>query len=67
MTQYRVKKIDISKVRNTNDYWDAVNKATIHYCNGLKELKEYCGGRLYRQRNGYAGAIGNIEYVAERI
>ena len=32
----------------------------------IKELKEYCGGSLHRQRNGYAGINGNIEYVAEK-
>ena len=67
MVQYRVKKIDISKVKDTNDYWNAVKNATIHYCNGIKELTEYCGGKLHRQRNGYSGINGNIEYVAERI
>lgn len=67
MVQYRVKKIDISKVKDTNDYWNAVENATIRYCNGIKELTEYCGGKLHRQRNGYSGINGNIEYVAERI
>ena len=67
MVQYRVKRINISKVKDTNDYWNAVKNATIHYCNGIKELGEYCGGKLHRQRNGYSGINGNIAYVAERI
>ena len=67
MTQYRVKKIDISKAKNVDEYWEAVRKATVHYCNGIDELRAYCGGKLHRQRNGYAGINGNIEYVAERI
>lgn len=66
MTQYRVKKINLSNVNNTDEYWDAVKKANIHYCNGIKELKEYCGGKLHKQRNGYAGINENIEYVAEK-
>lgn len=67
MAQYRVKKIDISKAKNLDEYWKAVNNATVHYCNGLDELRAYCGGKLHRQRNGYAGINGNIEYVAERV
>ena len=67
MTQYRVRKIDLSKIKDMNDYWNAVKNATIHYCNGTNELMDYCGGKLHKQRNGYSGVNGNIEYVAERI
>lgn len=66
MVQYRVKRINISKIKDINDYWNAVNNATIHYCNGIKELRDYCGGKLHKQRNGYSGINGNIEYVAEK-
>ncbi len=66
MNQYRVKKINLANVKNVDDYWNAVNNATIHYCTGLKEVYEYCGGKLHRERCGYAGVSGNIEYVAER-
>ena len=30
-------------VNNVDEYWNAVKYATVHYCNGIKELKEYCG------------------------
>ena len=66
MTQYMVKRIDLSKVNTIDEYWEAVKKATIKYCNGLDEVTQYCGGKLHRQRNGYSGINGNIEYVAER-
>lgn len=66
-TQYMVKKINLSHIKDINDYWDKVKKANIYYCNVLDELREYCGGKLHRQRNGYAGINGDIEYVAERI
>lgn len=66
MTSYRVKKINLTKVKNMDDYWNAVKNTTIKYCNGIEELKEYCGGKLHRQRNGYAGINGNIEYIAEK-
>ena len=64
--QYMVKKIDLSKVKTVSEYWDAVKRASIHYCNGIGELRRYCGGSLHRQRNGYSGINGNIEYVAEK-
>jgi len=67
MNTYRVKRIDLSRVQNTDEYWKAVSRATIHYVNGLDGLREYCGGKLHRQRNGYAGINGKIEYVAERV
>lgn len=66
MTQYRVKRINLTKVKNVDDYWNEVKNATIKYCNGVEELREYCGGKLHRQRNGYSGINGNIEYVAEK-
>ena len=66
MVSYMAKKIDLSKVNNINEYWDAVKHASIHYCNGLEELRQYCGGHLHRQRNGYSGTNGNIEYVAQK-
>ena len=67
MTKYRVKKIDLTKAKNVDEYWVLVKNAPIKYCNGIAELREYCGGRLHRQRNGYSGINGNIEYVAEKI
>ena len=67
MTQYRVKRINLKHVNTLDEYWKAVNAATVHYCNGLQELRDYCGGRLHRQRAGYAGINGDIEYVAEKI
>lgn len=66
MNTYAVKKINLSKINNLDDYWDAVNKAQIKYCKGLKEVRGYCGGKLHRGKNGYSGTIGNIEYVAIR-
>lgn len=66
MNTYQVKKINLSKVNNLDEYWNAVNKAQIKYCKGLKEVWEYCGGKLHREKHGYSGVIGNIEYVAMR-
>lgn len=66
MNTYAVKKINLSKVNNLDEYWIAVNKSQIKYCKGLKEVWEYCGGKLHRGRHGYSGVIGNIECVAMR-
>ena len=67
MAKYGVKKIDMANINNVDDYNKAYNNATIHYCNGLQEVEKYCGGKLHKQRNGYSGVNGNIEYIAERI
>ena len=68
MNTYRVKRIDLSAVNNVNEYWEAVKRAQVVYCNGLKALSVYCGGKLHRQRGGgYSGINGNIEYVAEKV
>lgn len=67
MTIYRVKRINLTKVKTLDDYWNAVKKANIQYCNGIKELREYCVGKLHKQRNGYSCINGNIEYVVEKV
>lgn len=67
MATYRVQKINLSFVKTIDEYNHALNEAEIKYCNGLKEVEEYCGGKLHKQRNGYSGIKGNIEYIAEKI
>lgn len=67
MAQYIVKKIDLSNVKTVDEYQNAVKKATIQYCNNLKEVETYCGGKLHRQRAGYSGMCGNVEYIATKI
>lgn len=67
MAVYAVKKINLDKADTMEKYWELVKNASIKYCNGLDELRQYCGGKLHRERCGYAGIIGNIEYVAERV
>jgi len=65
--QYRVKRITLKSNMTMDEYWKAVNNANIKYCNGLDEVRAYCCGKLHRQRNGYSGINGNVEYVAEKI
>lgn len=66
-TVYMVKRVNLSKVKDVDEYWDKVKKADVHYCNGLNELWDYCGGKLHRHRAGYSGIINNIEYVAFKV
>lgn len=67
--KYMVKKINLNHVKNVTEYWEAVNKATPVFCDGLEAVREYCEGRLHYNRNGkgYSGINGNIEYVAMRV
>lgn len=66
--QYMVKKIDCSTCETPDDYFKLVKKTNYVFCNGLDDLRMYCGGKLHRQRGGgYSGMNGNIEYVAIRV
>ena len=67
MATYKVQKIDLTYVGTIDEYHHAINESEIRYCEGLKEVEKYCGGKLHKQRNGYSGVKGNIEYIAERI
>lgn len=66
MNTYRVKRVMLNKANNAVGYQNAVINASVVYCKGIKELRQYCGGHLHRQGSGYFGANGNIEYVAEK-
>ncbi len=67
MNTYRVKKINLDGVTTLDEYLEAEKKAAIVYCEGLDEVKKYCGVQLRRERAGYSGIVGNVEYHAERI
>lgn len=74
---YCVKRVVINN-DNDNDnyyYWNKVKNATIIFCNGIKELREYCGGKLHRENNIYGTVYsginpsvnGDIYYKAYKI
>lgn len=76
MNTYCVKRIIVDN--NNNDeyyYWNKVKNATIIFCNGIKETREYCGGKLHRVTNisdiVYGGinpsVNGDIYYRAYKI
>lgn len=66
-TVYAVKKIDLLHTTTPEEHEEATNRATEKYCNGLKEVYEYCGGRLPRCGYGYSGINGNTEYIAYKV
>ena len=69
MKTYAVKKIKISNLENKNKYWETVKNTSIHYCNGIKELREYVGFPLHysKNANGYMGRNNEFEYVATEV
>ena len=67
MNNYMVKCIKVYDGMTTEEHWKRVASAWPHYCKGLNEVWDYCGGRLHRGRCGYYGTIGDIEYVAVRV
>lgn len=66
MNTYCVKKIDIRTVKTVEEYNAAIEQAEPYYCHGLQEVWNYCGGKLHRQRAGYNGTSGYIDYIAYR-
>ena len=68
MNTYRVKRIHRNPNMSYSEYWNMVFNAPIHHCTGIKELREYCGGKLHysKQAGAYMGINNNIEYVAEK-
>lgn len=67
MNTYMVKKINLTNVKTADDYFKAMSNAVVKYCVGLREVEDYCGGKLRREYNGYSGINGNTEYIATRV
>ena len=67
MTEYKVKKINLKNCYDMDEYQKRAQNASVHFCKGQKELIEYCGGKLKKERCGYCGIIGDIEYIAEKV
>lgn len=67
MALYQVKKINLDCVHTVDEYQHAVNEAEIQYCNSLKEVEQFCGGKLVKQYAGYSGTKHGFEYVAIKV
>lgn len=64
MNKYAVKVLDLNTIHTPEEHFEAFNAAPITYCDGLKAVWDYCGGKLHKQRCGYSGMRGNVEYIA---
>lgn len=64
---YDVRIINTAGISSPEEFQIEVDNAIPHYCNGLEEVFNYCGGKLHRYSAGYAGQRGNWEYIATRV
>lgn len=67
MNKYEVRKIDLRECKTIDERNRAYESADVKVCVGLREVWDYCGLRLHRNRAGYSGVINGIEYVAVRV
>lgn len=67
MRTYEIRAIDISKAMSVDDYEAAYNSAVPHICVGLRQTEGFCECKLRRERCGWYGVNGNIEYIAVAI
>lgn len=64
---YGVVAVDMAKLETPDDYINAYREAEPVILNGLQEVFNYCGGKLYRGRCGYGGMNNGISYYAYKI
>ena len=67
MSKYELKQIDLSSVEDIDNYHEAFNSAESKVFNSVNEAFNFCGMKLRRERCGYAGIKGNVEYILTRI
>ena len=65
--KYAVKKIRVTNDMTLEQYNDAISRAPIQYFKTFTEVTSYCGVRLSRCGYGYAGSIGEFDFVAYKI
>lgn len=63
MNTYALKVIYTKDIHNVAEYQKAIENARTLYFKGLQSVFDYCGGKLFRQRHGWSGSRGNIEYL----
>lgn len=66
---YIAKKINLSNINNTNEYWEATRRATTKYCHGIKEAREFCEIKLHYSNNAKAwwGLTKDVECIVEEV
>lgn len=66
MNKYELKIIKYT-LRSADELNKAIDDAEPIICYGLKDVWNKCGGKLPRQRHGYAGTDGFYEFFARKI
>lgn len=66
---YIAKKINLSNINNTDEYWKVVNKAKTKYCHGIKEAREFCEIKLHYSNNAKAwwGLTKDVECIVKEV
>ena len=66
---YIAKKINLSNINNTNEYWEAIRTAKTKCCHGIKEAREFCGIRLHYSNNAKAwwGLTKDVECMVKEV
>ena len=69
MNTYEAKKIKYHQGMSFDEYKEAADKASVHICKGISELRDYVGGTLHYSRNAdaYMGLWGGYSYVARKV
>ena len=65
MNTYAVYKTDLNDYNKPIEEFSVV--LPVAYIEGLENVWKFCGGKLKRERCGYAGIIGRYEYSAIRV
>lgn len=63
---YRLRKVLLDCIGTVDEYNHMLNEAESMYFQTLREVKDYVGGKLHKQRSGYSGTDGKYDYVVER-
>ena len=66
---YIAKKINLSDINNTNEYWKVVRTAKTKYCHGIKEAREFCGIKLHYSHNAKSwwGLTKDVECMVKEV
>lgn len=66
---YIAKKINLSNINNTNEYWEAIRTTKTKCCHGIKEAREFCGIKLHYSNNAKAwwGLTEDVECMVKEV
>ena len=66
---YIAKKINLSNINNTNEYWEAIRTTKTKCSHGIKEAREFCGIRLHYSNNAKAwwGLTKDVECMVKEV